>query len=135
MFNKLPGPRGRRPLWLRLPWLCVVVFSSLLGITTLSWLPAEFTDVMSSNGVLVSLAIGLGVLLIWVVAAVWQTRSWQRRSQPHPQQVARPPVGWFLWVYLGCQLVMFINAGAVIGGAGQALELGLAGWIKLDSWV
>ena len=135
MFNKLPGPRGRRPLWLRLPWLCVVVFSSLLGITTLSWLPAEFTDVMSSNGLLVSLAIGLGVLLIWVVAAVWQTRSWQRRSQPHPQQVARPPVGWFLWVYLGCQLVMFINAGAVIGGAGQALELGLAGWIKLDSWV
>ena len=34
-------------------------------------------------------------------------------------------LGWFLWLYLACQLVMFINGGAVIGGAGQALALGL----------
>ena len=135
MFNKLPGPRGRRPVWLGLPWLTIVVFSSLFGIAALSWFSPTGTDDTAGGWLLRLALVGLSVLATWFVAAYWLVRRWQPAQRSGEPEAERPLVGWFLWVYLGCQLVMFINSGAVIGGAGQALELGLRNWISLESWV
>ena len=116
MFNKLPGPRGRRPSWLCLEWLLIVVVSTYLGLGLWSW----------------NLAAGIGagglaasVLSIWIVAALLLAmRSRQREMVQTSDAQSRPMLGWFLWLYLACQLVMFISVGAVMGGAGQALALG-----------
>ena len=116
MFNKLPGPRGRRPSWLCLEWLLIVVVSTYLGLGLWSW----------------NLAAGIGagglaasVLSIWIVAALLLAmRSRQREMVQTSDAQSRPMLGWFLWLYVACQLVMFINVGAVMGGAGQALALG-----------
>ncbi|MDE2928126.1 MAG: Nramp family divalent metal transporter [Acidobacteriota bacterium] len=116
MFNKLPGPRGRRPGWLCLEWLLIVVVSTYLGLGLWSWDQAAG---IGAGG------LAAGVLSIWIAAALLLAmRSRQREMAQTPDAQSRPMLGWFLWLYLACQLVMFINVGAVMGGAGQALALG-----------
>ncbi len=124
MFNKLPGPRGPRPTWLGLEWMAVVLISSLVGfvISTQPWAakPAWIVGLLC------------GVPAIWIVAAVLlSSRSKERhattsRADATTAEVdkpARPVINWFIWIWLAGQMVMFINGGAIIGGAGQALAL------------
>ncbi len=116
MFNKLPGPRVGRPSWLCLEWLLVVVLSTYVGLALWTW---KFAARIGVAGLI---AI---VLAIWfVTATLIAIRHRRRVTTEGKDSQARPVLGWFLWLYLACQLVMFINGGAVIGGAGQALALG-----------
>ena len=133
MFNKLPGPRGRRPMWLCLEWLAVVVFSAMGGLATWTWFASR-----GWSGVAALMGIIACVLGCWVVSAVVfalrERRRWEGFQSAESLPLSgspetgpsgsRPMLGWFLWLYMACQLVMFINGGALIGGAGLALKLG-----------
>ena len=35
----------------------------------------------------------------------------------------RPTVNWFMWLWLSTVLLLFVDGGAILGGAGQAMEL------------
>jgi len=131
MFNKLPGPRGRRPDWLCLEWLGVVVLSSLGGLAVWTGFlagsgsgQASQAAVSDTGGAAGPLGILAVVLVCWYVSAFGLARYRRRRETATSGSQSRPTLGWFLWLYLACQLVMFVNGGAVIGGAGQALALG-----------
>ena len=125
MFNKLPGPRVRRPNWLCIEWLAVVVFSSLFGLAIWSTVFAAGDRTAESGESSLWHFWGVGSLVLAVFACWFVTALVCRRFRRATEEAeSRPILGWFLWLYLACQLVMFINGGAVIGGAGQALALG-----------
>ena len=135
MFNKLPGPRVPRPDWLCLEWLAGVVLSSLAGLA--AWtgsIPAgDSTAEGATGGTAAALGIVFAVLVFWSVSAFFLGRRRRRLTAAPANAEARPVLGWFLWLYLACQLVMFVNGGAVIGGAGQALALGFRDIVDIDS--
>ena len=66
--------------------------------------------------------VPVAVLVVLIGAAVRISHQEKQR-----QSSERPRINWFMWVYLVSVLLMYINGGAIIGGAGQSLELALPG--------
>ena len=120
VFNSLPGPGGLRPRWLTPRWMVAVLLSFLAGLVVytqikdLDWI----TRTDAGHWALVA-GLPLAMLGVVVAAGVWI----DRRERVSNAQAQRPRINWFMWVYLLSVLLMYINAGAIIGGAGQALEL------------
>ncbi|MBQ17068.1 MAG: hypothetical protein CMJ65_08085 [Planctomycetaceae bacterium] len=121
IFNALPGPGHQRPRWLTTRWLATVLLSFLAGV-------AIYTQVNSWEGRLEAwrpaILVGLPLLLFGflVIQAIRIDRV-----ERHRATAATPRINWFMWVYLSSVLLMYINGGAIVGGAGQALELALPG--------
>lgn len=113
VFNSLPGPRRRRPVWLNLEWMTVVVVSSLTGLAASSLL--DLTGPVPGIGVFVVVAV------IWYGWARWiRVRAGRGTTTAVTQ---RPLVNWVIWLWLPTVLIMFVNGGAILGAAGQAVEL------------
>lgn len=140
-FNRLPGPRLRRPSWLDVPWMLVVLVSSVVALGIYSAIdgPAPW-----QSRVIVGVTLGL-----WVIAALCfscrirlrqVTTSQQRQptaemadhdrpegGEPsvsvEQKGAERPVINWVICIWLVTVLVMFINGGAILGAAGQALAL------------
>jgi len=158
VFNTLPGPRGRRPVWLNLEWMAVVVVVCVIGLATYTQLrpasgsaapspegqeavSAEAVENPSTESQISSaqpeqtgtgLWLNLG-LLVFVVStsaawAGWILLRTNRRiasGQTDGDEGATelPQLNWFMWLWLVTILILFVNGGAILGGAGQAVEL------------
>ena len=118
VFNTLPGPKGRRPVWLNLEWMAVVVLSSLAGLAVypLLRLPATI------KGAVVFVAV-VAMCVFWAVAIRLRSRR-NNSTVARETETSQPPVvNWVTWLWLLTVLIMFMNGGAILGAAGQAVEL------------
>ena len=117
VFNSLPGPSGRRPVWLTAPWLAAVVLACVLAL-------ALYVQMDEGTGrVSLALRLGLGVVLVSVCAA-WVSRRWKLRSgREGASRQVRGNMNWFLWLWLASMLLIFVNSGAILGGTGQVIEM------------
>lgn len=117
VFNTLPGPAGARPGWLTLPWMAAFVLTSVVALAIFVQLEQAFQTVVSA------LLLCGGVAIAGVVAA-WIVRRRQQVAASVPaQRSSRRTMNWFVWLWLGSQLLVFVNSGAILGGAGQVLEM------------
>jgi len=129
--NSFPGPACRRPRWFTLPWLCWFVVLLYSGITMyMRWIghnqlvadPKVIVSPLSTDAIFVAACIAFGIsLLVCIFKCI----------RPNPivpiKDSEIPLINWFTWIWILCQLGMFINGGAILGGAGQALELAFPG--------
>ncbi|MCH2202475.1 MAG: Nramp family divalent metal transporter [Fuerstiella sp.] len=125
VFNKLPGPAVRRPVWLTLSWMSVVLVASTIALSVYVqlesvwktwWIAAAFAGVV----------VVAAVLGGWIISrnfghAHAGLSSGEVRSR-------RPRVNWFTWLWLASMLLIFVNSAAILGGAGQAVEMALPDW-------
>ncbi len=118
VYNSLPGPGHRRPLWLTRSWLALVLVAFIVGVACYSNRSFGGNEASILG---VSSGVWIGVLIVgFVVAAAARIHTVQLKKR---EAVERPRVNWFMWVYLVSVLLMYINGGAIVGGAGQAVEL------------
>ena len=117
IFNDLPGPRGRRPEWLTLPWMGWFMAACVVALATFVNLDAE----ARTTGVACSL--GAGVIAVSFAGASLTRVLRQRRPSPRPESQTRPTMNWFTWLWLGTKLLVFVNSAAILGGTGQVLEM------------
>ena len=117
VFNELPGPAGQRPEWLTLPWMACVLLASIIAVTAFVRLDSEMRNVGAASGFIGAVvAVGFGVAKF--------TQVLQRhRAKPTGQGRSRPMMNWYTWLWLGTKLLIFVNSGAILGGAGQVLEM------------
>lgn len=118
VFNSLPGPRGRRPVWLNLEWMSVVVFTSYTAL-------AHYTYLGNPGTVEVATLVAK-VLIIVSLWAYWIQARHRRRESLSTQKEGHkklPTLNWITWLWLLTVLIMFANGGAILGAAGQTLHL------------
>jgi len=120
VFNRLPGPSGQRPVWMILPWMATVLVSSALGLIAFTQVGELPRAGFVRFGIVVA---ALGVPII--VACVIRNRRHSSNLQSNGDANARPRMNWYLWMWLALVLVSFVNAGAILGGAGQAIQMAL----------
>ncbi len=119
VFGNLPGPHVQRPAWLSPEWLTTVLFLSFAGLGVYTLL-GERRTALSEVGI--GAAIVIGALISAGVIAAHRKEGKQglfRMEMTGP----RPAVNWFTWLWLAMSFLFFINGGAILGGAGQALQL------------
>ena len=115
-FNQLPGPGCRRPIWFQREWMGVVLVLSALGI----WI----YTILDADRFQYGFFIIAGIVVLSGAWAVWiRFRSMTFHSLGSQAETARPHMNWFLWFWVFLILVLFINGGAILGGAGQAIQL------------
>ena len=119
VYNGLPGPGHQRPNWLTIPWLATVLVGFVAGVALFNNVDPE-TTVLGLDPVIWIPALVFGLLAVSAVVI-------GRRSVVGDSSTGRPRINWFMWVYLVSVLLMYINGGAIVGGAGQAVELALPG--------
>ncbi len=117
IFNDLPGPRGKRPAWLTLPWMGWFVAASVVALATFVNLDAEARTAGAACG------LGAGVIAVSFAGASLTRVLRQRRPRPRPESQTRPTMNWFTWLWLGTKLLVFVNSAAILGGTGQVLEM------------
>jgi Mn2+/Fe2+ NRAMP family transporter len=123
VFNSLPGPAGRRPVWLNLEWMAVLVIGSLLGVTAYIQLGKAPSVALFGLLSLAALAVGWALFIKWRAARRRTFLEVGTETDLEP----RPRVNWFIWAWMPTQLLLFINGGAIVGGAGQTLQLAFPG--------
>lgn len=130
VFNSLPGPRGKRPVWLTLEWLAVVVVSCLLALAGYTQLGSDrWKDLAESTRSLANvglLAFPFVVPICWAVAITFRSRrptAVSTESSTESSNGARPELNWFMWLWMATVLIMFVNGGAILGAAGQTVQL------------
>lgn len=115
-FNKLPGPSGRRPTWLTLGLVGVFAVSFFCGFLAQGLGAERF-------GGRFGLYVALGVIVAGAAALAATRRLGTHTEAANSSSDERPVLGWFTWFWLANLLILFLNGGAVLGGAGQALQL------------
>ncbi|MCH7988160.1 MAG: Nramp family divalent metal transporter [Planctomycetes bacterium] len=118
VFNSLPGPRSRRPVWLNLEWMAVVLLSSYGALAT-------YTNSIEKSTQSAILMIA-EVLAIWILWAFWirARRNRKKNRDIRDEKLEqRPDVNWIIWLWMLTVLIMFANGGAILGASGQALQL------------
>ena len=153
VFNTLPGPRGRRPAWLNLEWMAIVLIVCVIGLAAYTQLrpasgaaapspegqeavenPSTESQISSAQPKQTSTGLWLNLgLLVFVVgtSAAWagwiQLRTNRRialgQTDGDGGATELPQLNWFMWLWLVTILILFVNGGAILGGAGQAVEL------------
>lgn len=116
VFNSLPGPKRSRPAWLALPWMSVFVCACVAALAVFVRLDAG----ARTGFVAVGLCGGVGLA---GAAAAWFCGRGRGGSRPGAAAAPRPTMNWFMWLWLGSLLLVFVNAGAILGGTGQVLEM------------
>jgi len=115
VYNSLPGPGHRRPVWMTRSWMALVLVAFVAGVACFNNLGPEAKLLGVSSTIWIPV-LGFG----FVVAAAAQITKVEFKRH---EAVERPRINWFMWVYLVSVLLMYINGGAIVGGAGQAVEL------------
>ncbi len=117
VFNDLPGPSAPRPLWLTLRWLTVVVGACVVAVAIFVNIEVPWQTVPVAFGMIIA------VITVASAAAMWEAK----RHGPHVGGSGpsgnRPKVNWFMWLWLASMLLVFVNSGAILGGAGQTLQM------------
>jgi len=125
VFNALPGPASRRPVWLTLPWMGSVIGACVLGTAVYVRLDPQVAPWR------VAVPLVGGVVAV-SIAAAWLICLRMRRPGIENLANERPRVNWFLWLWLATTLLGFVNSGAILGGAGQTLQLAVPGLLGDD---
>ncbi|MEO1997795.1 MAG: Nramp family divalent metal transporter [Planctomycetaceae bacterium] len=122
VFNCLPGPSWVCPRWLGLPWMATVVTSSVCGLFVyVHWTPPVDATSTAPPSIWFPLGIATAVIAVWVIAAgIWNRFP---AAEKHAPEVSRPRINWFMCLWLLSMLLLFVNSGAILGGAGQAVQL------------
>ena len=117
VFNELPGPAGRRPEWLTLPWMTCVLLASVIAVTAFARLGSEVrTAGVACAFIGAVVAVGFGVAKLPQVIQ-------RHLATPRREVGSRPMMNWYTWLWLGTKLLIFVNSGAILGGAGQVVEM------------
>ncbi len=130
VYNSLPGPGHRRPIWLTRRWLALVLIGFIAGVAYYS-----NRTIDGGQAGLLGVPEGVWVALLIFGALVAAAVEIRRRQLRRAESVELPRINWFMWVYLVSVLLMYINGGAIVGGAGQAVELALPGKLGEDGSV
>ncbi len=117
VFNELPGPAGRRPEWLTLPWMTCFLLAAVVAVAKFVSLDSEARTAIAACWLLAAVvAVGLG--------SAWLGRLLRvHGAKPSAKDRPRPTINWFTWLWLGSKFLLFVNSGAILGGAGQVLEM------------
>ncbi len=134
VFNDLPGPRVRRPVWLTLGWLGTVlaIFVAAIAIYVKLDQSSQTWSVVSS--LVVGVLVAVTGTTVWIrhrrlnkKAEAGVSDAARQPQQPHEpselRQPRQPTINWFMWLWLFSMLIVFANAGAILGGAAQSLPL------------
>lgn len=116
VFNALPGPAVQRPVWLAIPWMSIVTVVSVVVVILFVNLPE--TLLTWSTRVLI-----LAGAVVIIVVAAFLIQAYHNHARPRATSAQRPRINWFTWLWLSSLLLTFVNSGAILGGAGQAIEL------------
>ncbi len=121
VFNTLPGPAAPRPTWLTLPWMTVLVVCCVTAVAIF----VELDERSRTATAAVLLCVGVvGVCF----GAAWIVGHRQTAAGNAPfQKPSAPSMNWFTWLWLASLLLVFVNAGAILGGTGQVLEMAFPG--------
>lgn len=111
VFNALPGPALARPGFLTLPWMSVFVLFCVLGV-------AVFVHLGEAQR---TLGVGLGICALIVILST--AMAWLVSSPSDGER--RESINWFMWLWLASLLLVFVNSGAILGGAGQSLQMAM----------
>jgi Mn2+/Fe2+ NRAMP family transporter len=122
VFNTLPGPSAHRPVWLNLEWMAVVVLCSLGGLAAFRFLQKE----IPATGAVILIAVTT-VCILWAAFISLRSRRGNSPAAPEVTERKRPALNWVTWLWLLTVLIMFVNGGAIVGAAGQAVELAFPG--------
>ena len=121
VFNTLPGPAGPRPRWLTLPWMTVLVLCCVTAVAIFVQLDE------ASRTATAALLLCAGVVVVCFGTA-WIVGRRQTGPGPAPfEPPSAPTMNWFTWLWLASLLFVFVNAGAILGGTGQVLEMAFPG--------
>ena len=123
VFNTLPGPAAPRPGWLTLPWMGCFVLACTAALAIYMQVD-ESARTVSTGGWLVA---GVAAVAVCSAAIISQRQS-KTISGDTPEMPERS-VNWFTWLWLGSLLLVFVNSGAILGGAGQVLEMVFPGML------
>ena len=117
VFNSLPGPSGKRPAWLTLPWMGGFLTACVVALATF----VELDD--ASRDALSALWLAAGVVAVGLGGA-WITGRWRSAGAGvTSRQPVQGRMNWFTWLWMATMLLMFVNSGAILGGTGQVLEM------------
>jgi len=116
-FNALPGPAAPRPVWLTLGWMAVVVVASLVAVTIYVKVDSGENGAVK-GAALVGAVAGVAILAAWLLR-----RRGKSVADSGPEKENKPTINWFLWLWLAATLILFVNSGAILGGAGQTLQM------------
>ena len=123
VFNTLPGPAAPRPTWLTLPWMTVFALSCVAALAVYLQLD-ESAQTLEAAG-----WTSAGVAAVAVLsAAIVKKRQVKARSNVAAES-PDPSMNWFTWLWLASLLLVFVNSGAILGGAGQVLEIVFPGML------
>jgi Mn2+/Fe2+ NRAMP family transporter len=111
VFNELPGPSMQRPRWLTLTWMTMVVGACVVGVATYVALEESRQNWPA--------AVAIGVAVVVVSAG----GGWTVSRFAHKGRQTR--INWFSWIWLASLLLVFVNSGAILGGAGQTLQMAM----------
>ena len=117
VFNSLPGPSGRRPAWLTLPWLGGFLTACVVALAIF----VQLDD--ASRGAHSALWLAAGVVAVGLAGAWITRRGRSPRARVSHRQSAQGRMNWFTWLWMATMLLMFVNSGAILGGTGQVLEM------------
>ena len=121
VFNTLPGPAAPRPTWLTLPWMAVLVLSCVAAVATFVQLDE------GSRTAPAALLLCAGVVVVCCGTAWIVGHRQTAAGNAGFQQRSSPAMNWFTWLWLASMLLIFVNAGAILGGTGQVLEMAFPG--------
>lgn len=117
VFNALPGPSGKRPAWLNLPWMTSFTLTCVAAL-------AIFVRLDESSRGLSSAAWLCGAVIAMAIALTRIFRpSRVSRDTSAAKALSRPRMNWFTWLWLASLLLVFVNSGAILGGTGQVIEM------------
>ena len=123
VFNTLPGPAAPRPTWLTLPWMTVFALSCVAALAVYLQLD-ESAQTLEAAG-----WTSAGVAAVAVLsAAIVKKRQVKARSNVAVESPG-PSMNWFTWLWLASLLLVFVNSGAILGGAGQVMEMVFPGML------
>ena len=120
-----------RPDWLTLRWMAAVVAACIVGVA----IYVNLTDSLQTTSY--GLIIGVCVVVL-SIATAWARTSQVTKSQspsaddlakrvvPTPlaeDRLPRTRVNWFMGMWLASMVLVFVNSGAILGGAGQTLQM------------
>ena len=123
VFNTLPGPASPRPAWLTLPWMAGFALTCTAALAIYMQVN-EAARTVATGGWLV---VGVAAVAVCSAAIISRRRS-KARSGTAPE-LPEQSVNWFTWLWLASLLLVFVNSGAILGGAGQVLEMVFPGMV------
>ncbi len=120
VFNTLPGPAAPRPAWLTLPWMAVLVLACVAAV-------AIFVRLDERSQTTPAALLLCGAVVLVCAATAWIAKGRRTAARNAASQQPALPMNWFTWLWLASTLLVFVNAGAILGGTGQVLEMAFPG--------